>query len=472
MKPHKPQKPHDKKFSTLPLEPALISVVKELGFARLTPIQAQSIPVLLEGKDLIGQSKTGSGKTAAFALPILQKIHVERKMLQALVLCPTRELCTQVAREIRKFGRRHAGLQVLILSGGQPIRPQMAALEKGAHVVTGTPGRLIDHIRRSSLDLRQVKFVVLDEADRMLDMGFKDDIETILNSLPKLRQTAFFSATFPNSIEAMSKKYQKDPVKVVVKDDSEDKPDTDQTFYETHYEEKFHALLNLLHEKKPETSLVFCNQKVTVDELTNFLVEKGVSAACLHGDLEQSDRDRVMAKFRNQSIRVLIATDVAARGIDVENLDIVFNFDLPINPETYVHRIGRTGRAGRRGRALSLVMPREWKRVDAIEKFTGVKAKARIVDGIRPPLKKVIPQDSKMETLYISGGRKDKVRPGDILGALTGEAGKLDAADIGKIEIHDHFAYVAVTKKIASLALERLNQGKIKGRKFHVKMVR
>lgn len=460
-------------FNSLSLSPALLQVAAELGFKKLTPIQQQSIPLLLEGKDLIGQSKTGSGKTAAFALPLLQKINLKLKRIQALVLCPTRELCTQVAREIRKFGRRHPGLQVIILSGGEPIHPQLTALKRGVHIAVGTPGRLLDHLRRPTFDLSQVTTVVLDEADRMLDMGFREDMEIILKVTPTTRQTLFFSATYPESIETMSHTYQKNPVKITIEDQEQAVPAIQQNFYEAHYEEKFQALLCLLQKYNPDSALIFCNLKVTVAELTQFLLKSGVSVACLHGDLEQNERNKVMAKFRNGSTRLLVATDVAARGLDIEKLDSVFNFDLPANPDIYVHRIGRTGRAGQKGMAFSLVTPREWGKVKKIEEVMGLKTGHEILDFRNVKSDRKIPfKDSKMETLYISCGRKDKMRPGDILGALTGEAGGLKGSDIGKIEIFDQFSYVAISKSVATLALQRLNNGKIKGRKVRVEKVR
>ncbi|OFZ19411.1 MAG: ATP-dependent RNA helicase DbpA [Bdellovibrionales bacterium GWB1_55_8] len=460
-------------FGSLRLSPSLIQVVAELGYEKMTPIQAQSIPLLLEGKDLVGQSKTGSGKTVAFSLPILNSLRVDKRDIQALILCPTRELCTQVAREIRKLGRRLPGLQVLILSGGQPMHPQLEALRKGVHLVVGTPGRVRDHLQRGSLELGAVRSVVLDEADRMLDMGFQEDMEAILKKVPEKRQMLFFSATYPRSIDSMSRAYQHAPVRVTIEDE-DGKLSIRQVSYESTPEEKPEALLWLLNQHKPESAIVFCNLKATVTELAYALAREGVSCAALHGDLEQSERDRVMAKFRNHSTRVLIATDVAARGIDLENLDVVFNYDLPAKPDIYVHRIGRTGRAGKSGVAVSLAGVREKSKLQAIEKFTGTPIATQTLgrSGERAKKEGDAVAGAKMATLYISGGRKDKMRPGDILGALTGEAGGLEASKVGKIEIHDRFSYVAVSKEIAHLALQRLRDGRIKGRKFRVEPVR
>ena len=466
----------DQLFSSLALSASLQAVVRELGFSELTLIQAQSIPKIIEGRDLIGQSKTGSGKTAAFALPVLDRIHLRDRRIQAMVLCPTRELCTQVAREIRKLGRRHAGLQVLILSGGTPLYPQLTALEKGVHIVVGTPGRVLDLLNRKSLDLSESGYLVLDEADRMLEMGFHDDIEKIFKKTPTARQTVLFSATFPPKIESLSRAYQNKPVRVTIAEEKQTAPKIRQLYYEVADGVKLNGLLWLLQQYQTESAIVFCNLKVTVVDVAQFLRQAGVSSACLHGDLEQSERDRVMAKFRNKSTRILIATDVAARGIDVENLDAVFNFDFPARADVYVHRIGRTGRAGKTGLAVSLVLPREKGKVSAIQAYTGTLLEAKTLAKVEAldvqEFKKNLQQEATMTTLYISGGRKDKVRPGDLLGALTGEAGRLDGAQIGKIEIHDTFSYVAIDKAVAHIVIQRLRDGRIKGRKFRVELVR
>ena len=463
-------------FSSLSLSPALLEVVGELGFDQLTPIQAQSIPKIIEGRDLIGQSKTGSGKTAAFTLPVLDRIDLRNRRVQGIVLCPTRELCTQVAREVRRLGRRHAGLQVLILSGGTPLYPQLSAIEKGVHLVVGTPGRVLDLLHRKALDLSLATYVVLDEADRMLEMGFHDDIEKIFSKVPAVRQTVLFSATFPQKIESLSRAYQTKPVRVTIEEENQAAPKIRQVYYEVLPEVKANGLLWLLQQNKPESAIIFCNLKVTVVQVAKFLADAGVSSACLHGDLEQSERDRVMAKFRNKSTRILIATDVAARGIDVENLDAVFNFDFPARADVYVHRIGRTGRAGKKGLAISLVAPREKGKVSAIQAYTGTVIEPKTLAKVEAldvkEFKKTLQQEATMVTLFISGGRKDKVRPGDLLGALTGEAGRLDGTQIGKIEIHDTFSYVAIPKELATTVVQRLRDGRIKGRKFRVEMVR
>ena len=461
-------------FESLNISSDTMAIVKELGYVKMTPIQAESIPALLEGRDLIGQSKTGSGKTAAFTIPILEQIHVEQSAfrdVQAMILCPTRELCTQVTREVRKLGRKKIGLQVLELAGGVPVGPQARALESGVHIVVGTPGRVLDHLTRRTLNLSALKIIVLDEADRMLDMGFQAEMDEVMSALPERRQTVLFSATFPAGIQKLSERFQHQAVMVKIEQTPEDVASlssVEQRFYVVPSEnEKAECLLQVLSQLNPDSAIVFCNFKNTTFELTRELASLGVSVACLNGDLEQRDRDLVMAKFRNQSVRILVATDVAARGIDVEDMDLVVNFELPQKRENYVHRIGRTGRAGKSGLAISFILEREKNKVPAMANASGSAGSEQIID-----FEKSVPApvnlEAKMDTLIILEGRKNKMRPGDILGALTGEAGALSAEDIGKIEIHDFFAYVAVSKKLAKTALMRLQNGRIKGRKVRV----
>jgi len=456
-------------FDSLKLLPALAEVVKELGFERPTEIQARAIPALLAGRDLIGQSKTGSGKTLAFTLPILQNLYPERRV-QALVLCPTRELAVQVTREIRRLGRKLPGLGVACLVGGQPLSSQLGGLRMGVHVVVGTPGRVLDHLKRQTLDLSACERVVLDEADRMLDMGFQDEMEEILSQLPEPRQTVLFSATFPDKIEDISARFQNKPERITVASDASPSAQITQHVFEVPEEDKLNALLWVLAEQKPEQAIIFCNLKATVVELTECLEQAGSSAAGLQGDLEQSDRDRVMAKFRNKSVRLLVATDVAARGIDIDALDLVVNFDMP-KPDVYLHRIGRSGRAGKTGMAVSFYTPKESYKLKEIGSVSAIERQElpRDLDAAETSAAVI---DAKMTTLFISGGRKDKMRPGDILGALTGDAGGFAGTDIGKIEIHDRFSYVAVNSRVAEPAMHRLREGKIKGRKFRIELVR
>ena len=463
-------------FSELNLPPLLLEVIAELGFTKMTPIQAQSIPVLLSGRDLVGQSKTGSGKTAAFSIPILRNVNVKTRTVQALVLCPTRELCAQVAREMRRLGRRHAGLQILVCSGGQIISPQIGALEKGAHIAVGTPGRVLDLILRKKLILSTTTTVVIDEADRMLDMGFQEDMEQILAALPRKCQSVFFSATFPKSIDELSAKYQQNPIRVTITDEKGEVAAIEEKFYESSVEDKVKSLTRILEHHAPESAIVFTNMKAVAREVADALNAAGIHAASLHGDLEQFERDRVMARFRNHSTRILVATDVAARGIDVENLDLVVNYDCPSKPDTYVHRIGRTGRAGKSGLAISIISPREKYKLELIGEYTGKKSVVSPIPNTRPARDKIeakpAPKTAPMETISISAGRKDKLRPGDILGALTGESGGLKGDDVGKIEIHDRISYVAVRKEVAVHAIKSLESGKIKGRTFRVTLLR
>ncbi len=464
-------------FESLSLSAPLLKAVSTLGYTSPTEVQQASIPVLLSGRDLVAQSKTGSGKTAAFTLPVLEALRLEERSVQALVVCPTRELCSQVVREIRKLGRGQAGLAVLELCGGQPIKPQIAALERGVHIVVGTPGRLLDHVNRSTFPAAKIRTVVLDEADRMLDMGFGADVETILEQLPKDRQTALFSATFPPSIESICRRYLRDParVAVTVADVEESVGGTRHFQLNAQPEDKQRALFWALANYSHETALVFCNFKATVATLLRELDLAGVSAERLDGDLEQYHRDQVLARFRNQSIRVLVATDVAGRGLDVEGLDLVVNYEFPQKPSAYVHRAGRTGRAGKTGIAVSLITDREKSKVSAVEALAQTqleRVKWNAASGTDlQALTKQIARRAPMETLLISGGRKDKVRPGDILGALTGDSGGLAGTDIGKIEIQDRLSYVAVARDVSAKALDALNRGRIKGKRFRVSLV-
>ena len=456
-------------FDTLGLSESLLTVIQELGFESATAVQEACIPPLLEGRDVIGQSKTGSGKTVAFSLPILERLDLGAARLQALILCPTRELCAQVAREVRKLGRRHQGLQVRTISGGEPMREQVSALRRGVHVVVGTPGRVLDHLRRGNLDLSEVRTVVLDEADRMLEMGFQEDVESVVKEAPQGRQIVLFSATFPERIEEMSGAHQRDPVRLTIENE-EEVASIRQVILEAEGEDKLAALLWTLGNFEYETAIVFCNFKATVAELEKKLHLEGVSVDCIHGDLEQYDRDKVMTLLRGQSIRVLIATDVAARGIDVSELDLVVNYELPSQEEIYTHRIGRTGRAGAQGLAVSILDRRERSRMKALEESSGVSFEA--AEWTNRPNGEVLRRPAKMQTIQIGGGRKDKVRPGDILGALTGEAGGLSADDIGKIEIRDKASFVAVKLELSAQAARSLSNGKIKGRRFRASIVR
>jgi ATP-dependent RNA helicase DbpA len=452
-------------FSTLSLSSTLTQALEVLDYTQMTPIQAASLPAILAGRDVIAQARTGSGKTVAFSLGLLAQLDVAASKVQALVLCPTRELADQVAKEIRRLARFAPNLKVSILCGGVPLRVQLGSLEHEPHIVVGTPGRILEHLQKDTLSLKALRTLVLDEADRMLDMGFAESIAAIVALAPKQRQTLLFSATYPDEIRAISKNVQRDPLEVTI-DTTDRNEEIEQLFFEVDLTRKVDALAQLLREYKPETALVFCNTKLDTKDVANRLEQFGFSVLALHGDLEQRDRDEVFLRFANKSCSVLVATDVAARGLDVKELPAVISFELPQDPDIHVHRIGRTGRAGQKGLALSLVAPRESGRVLAIEAAQAKPlrwGKLSLADGTR---KEYSP--APMVTLVVDGGRKDKLRAGDILGALTGSAGF--AADvIGKIDIYDVRAYVAIKRAVADKALEKLRSGKIKGRSFRVR---
>lgn len=431
----------------------------------MTPIQAQSLPDILEGKDILAQAKTGSGKTAAFAIGLLNKLQVKTYQTQALVICPTRELADQVSKEIRRLARAIPNTKIITLCGGKSIAPQLASLEHSPHIVVGTPGRLLKHLQKETLKLDGLKTLVLDEADRMLDMGFLDDIKLIISMMPTQRQTLLFSATYPEQIKKISNAIQKNPIDVRV-ETTHDNKKIKQIFYEIPKGERTKTLITLLQHYKPESSVVFCNRKQQCKELQEELWQQGFHALALHGDLEQKDRDQVLVQFSNKSSSVLIATDVAARGLDIKDLEAVINFELAHDPEIHIHRIGRTGRAGKEGLALSLFMASEATKVNAIEEYQDGAVKVNKVSSLSA--RKDFKLSPPMVTLCINGGRKNKVRAGDILGALTADK-NISGSQIGKIDLFDIFAYVAVERSIAKQALKLLTEGKIKGRKFKVR---
>jgi ATP-independent RNA helicase DbpA len=457
-------------FRTLPLKPALLASVETLGFTEMTPVQAQSLPPILEGRDVIAQARTGSGKTAAFGLGLLQQIDVETIRLQALVLCPTRELADQVSKAIRKLAANIPNVKLLTLCGGMPLGPQLASLTHDPHIVVGTPGRIQEHLKRSSLHGGGIKVLVLDEADRMLDMGFSEAIDDIVGRISKHHQTLLFSATYAEEIRQVSKRLQRDPVEVTVETPHEETT-IEQRFHEVEPAQKLDALAQLLakgtlRDEQAQHALVFCNMRKDVDAVAEELDKRGFSALALHGDMEQRDRDEVLVQFANRSCAVLVATDVAARGLDIVALPLVVSFDIAHDLDTHTHRVGRTGRAGENGLAITLVTPRERPKATNIEQQLGQPLPWH-------PLR-VAPSRGKqlnlapMKTVVIDAGRQDKLRPGDILGALTGDAG-LDAKDIGKIDVFATRAYVAIRRDLANKALERLRAGKIKGRNFRVR---
>jgi ATP-independent RNA helicase DbpA len=433
----------------------------------MTPIQAAALPLALAGHDLIAQAATGSGKTAAFAIALLQRLDLGRPAVQALVLCPTRELADQVAQETRRLARAGDNTKVLVLCGGTPIGPQVDSLAHGAHVVVGTPGRIVDHLERGSLVLDALAVLVLDEADRMLDMGFAPDIATIGSRCPPKRQTLLFSATWPEGLAQLSRRFLRDPreVKVATQPTA---GKIRQRFYQVTETQRLDAVGRLLAHWRPARALAFCNTKVQCRDLVDVLRAQGIDALALHGDLEQRERDQVLVRFANRSCPVLVATDVAARGLDIVGLEAVVNVDISAETEQHIHRVGRTGRADADGWAFSLASLDEMGRVGRIEQLQGGEVEWFPLDGLTPTGDG--PVQAPMVTLQILGGRKEKIRRGDVLGALTGDGG-LPGTAIGKIDINDFSTYVAVDRAIAPKALRALNEGKVKGKKVKARLV-
>ena len=454
-------------FHQLELSTAMLSTLEQLGYQRPTPVQASAIPPILAGRDVIAMAKTGSGKTAAFGIGLLEHLNVRHFAVQGLVLCPTRELADQVAKALRELARSIANVKILTLCGGVAIGPQIGSLSHGAHLVVGTPGRVQDHLRKGTLVLDHLKTLVLDEADRMLDMGFRDAMDDIIGQLPGQRQTLLFSATWPESIRTLSEQYQRDPVDVRVAD-SEPAPDIDEQFYEIQPGQQADALAALLSLHRPGSCIAFCTTRQQCDELAEILNERGFSALALHGDLDQKDRDAVLVRFANQSVAVLLATDVAARGLDIKSLPLVVNVEPARDTEVHTHRVGRTGRAGEQGRAVTFCTPAQAHRVNRLEAARdGDLAWGDTGALLATPDRPVAPP---MRTLCVAGGRKDKVRPGDLMGALTGEAG-LPGDAVGKIDLFDFQCFVAIRSELAQKALKRLENGRIKGRRFRVRLV-
>lgn len=513
------------RFEELGLCPEIVKAVKKMGFEEASPIQAKAIPVMRTGRDVIGQAQTGTGKTAAFGIPILEKIDPKLKKLQAVVLCPTRELAIQVAEEIRNLGKYMHGIKVLPIYGGQEIVTQIRSLKSGTQLIIGTPGRVMDHMRRKTIKMETVQTVVLDEADEMLNMGFREDIETILEGVPDERQTVLFSATMPQAILEITKRFQKDAELVKVTKKELTVPNIEQYYYEVKPKNKEEVLARLLDIYTPKLSVVFCNTKKQVDLLVNGLLGRGYFAAGLHGDLKQQQRDRVMQGFRSGKTDILVATDVAARGIDVEEVEAVFNYDLPQDDEYYVHRVGRTGRAGREGRSFSFVSGKEAYKLKEIQRYCKTKIFAQKVpslnDVANTKMENILEQiDSVIETedltkyilaienkvnesdytamdmaaaflklgsgqneinqeelefgdtgaeeagmvrLFINIGKKNRAKPGDIVGALAGESG-IPGKLIGSIDMYDKYTFVEVPKEYAKDVLNAMNNAKIKGK--------
>ena len=516
-------------FEEMCLDTRIMRAIAEMGFEQPSPIQAQSIPIAVEGKDMIGQARTGTGKTASFGIPMLQRINPKDKNLQAIVLCPTRELAIQSANEIRKLAKFLHGIKVLPIYGGQEISKQIRSLKGGVQIVIGTPGRVMDHLRRHTLKPQTVDIVVLDEADEMLNMGFREDIETILGQLPEERQTMLFSATMPKPILEIAKRYLHEPeiVKVIQKELTV--PKIEQYYYEVNPRKKNEVLSRLLDMYDPSLSLVFCNTKRKVDELVADLKGRGYFAEGLHGDMKQSQRDRVMNGFRNGRTDILVATDVAARGIDVDDVEAVFNYDVPQDDEYYVHRIGRTGRAGREGRAFTLVVGKEIYKLKDIQRYCKTKIRRQPIPSVNDvaaiKVEKLLEQageliatdglgrmmdlleeyldgsdysatemaaallamqlgetstqtlpkeefgdtgaEPAMVRMFMNIGKKDRVRIGDILGAVAGESG-MEGALVGTIDMYDNFSFVEVPQEYAAAVLEAMNHSKIKGRRVNM----
>ncbi|HHT9109863.1 MAG TPA: DEAD/DEAH box helicase [Candidatus Brocadiaceae bacterium] len=518
------------RFENLTISKDVRKAIESLGFEEATPIQAQAIPYILEGRDVIGQAQTGTGKTAAFGIPALDMLDAENRKLQAVVLCPTRELAIQVAEELKKLAKYKKDTEILPIYGGQAIDRQIRVLKKGVQIIVGTPGRVIDHLERQTLKMDKVKMVVLDEADEMLDMGFREDIELILKKIPKQRQIVLFSATMPKAILDLAHKYQNNPqiVKVVHKELTV--PSVEQFYFELNESSKPDILSRLMDIYNLKSSLVFCNTKRRVDKLVEDMQTRGYLADGLHGDLKQMQRDNVMSKFRKGTIEMLVATDVAARGIDVENVEAVFNYDVPLDEEQYVHRIGRTGRAGKTGRAFTFVVGRDIYQIKDIQRYTKAKITPQKVptvhdvkeirtDLMLQKVKDVIQaghmgkyvhwieelleenytaldvaasllkivmgdeenekqfQDEKssrgaktsedMDRLFINIGRKEKINPKDILASIAENTG-ISGKLIGAIDIYDKFTFVDVSSKHSEEIQNAMEDVKIKGKRISV----
>jgi len=446
-------------FSTLPLPQEMLTNLDSLGYKKMTPIQAEALPPILDNKDVIAQAKTGSGKTAAFGIGLLNRLDVKKFRVQSLVLCPTRELADQVAKELRKIARFKHNIKILILCGGESFGKQLGSLSHQAHIIVGTPGRVLKHLNKDSLNLENLETLVFDEADRMLDMGFMEEIQSVLEYVPKERQTLLFSATYDDEIIDISKKIQKDAISVkTVSTESANK--IDEYFYEV--SSKQDALIKVLSTYTPENVIVFTNTKIEAKELAENLQKAKIDAIAIHGDLEQYERNDVLVQFANKSCPILVATDVAARGLDIKELSMVVNYDIPHGSETYTHRIGRTGRAGADGIAITLFNSFE---IDKADEYKNDTRKFESSESLK--VKAGFEMKPQYVTLVIEGGKKDKVRAGDLLGALTGDAG-LKGSSIGKIDIYDRQSYVAIERALIKEAHAQLSKGKIKGKKFSV----
>lgn len=458
--------PDSDAFDTLNLKPELLGNLADIGYTQMTLVQAETLPLLIDGIDVLARAKTGSGKTAAFGLGLLNKLDATSFKIQALVLCPTRELADQVAKEIRRLARAIPNIKISSVCGGAPLRDQTASLKRSPHIIVGTPGRVHKHLRSGNIDLAGLQTFVLDEADRMLDMGFMDELDAILTFVPAKRQTLLFSATYPDAIAAMSERVQRDPQTVDVTDDEQPAQIT-QTWCSVTRENRQEELVRVLRAWGGALNLVFCNTKIDCAEVAQYLHAQKIIAVALHGDLDQAQRSQVLVRFSNRSASVLIATDVAARGLDVKDIDAVFNYELPQQAEIYVHRIGRTGRAGKTGVAVSLIEEREMWRLAEIEKaLPDALIQQRGIPDAKRGDETLTPL---MTTIQIGGGRKNKLRPGDLLGALTAQGG-IPGDAVGSIDLFDTVAYVAIQNKHVPKALRQLSDRPIKGRKYRARV--
>jgi ATP-dependent RNA helicase DeaD len=518
------------KFNELAVSHEILKAVSDMGFEETTPIQSLTIPLILKRRDVIGQAQTGTGKTAAFGIPIIEMLDAKNKKPQAIVLCPTRELAIQVAEEMNCLAKYKRHVSILPIFGGQPISRQIHALDRGVQIIIGTPGRVMDHLDRKTLKLDNIKMVVLDEADEMLNMGFREDIEIILKSIPEERQMAFFSATMPKPFMNLTTKYQNNPELVKLVHDKLTVPDTKQIYYEIKENMKLETLSRVVDIYDFQKSLVFCNTKSKVDEVANHLQARGYSAEGIHGDLSQAQRNRAMTKFRNGLIEILVATDVAARGIDVEDIGAVFNYDVPQDEEYYVHRIGRTGRVGKSGYAFTFVSGKGMYKLRNIQRYANVKIKRehvptrKNVEEVKinqyfEKVRKVLEKDNNdyinmvehlignentslevagallrlaleqqeniktqelsekpktktgMARLFLSVGQKDKIKKGDMLGAVAGETG-LDGGLIGRIDIHHAYSFVDVPREDVELVLSKMKNAKFKDKTINVEIAK
>lgn len=449
-------------FVDLDLRPELQASTQEMGYTSLTDIQALSLPVMLSGKDVLAQAKTGSGKTAAFGLNILESLDSTKTYTHALVLCPTRELADQVAEQLRLLAKRMSNVKITTLYGGVPMPGQIATLKHRPHIIVGTPGRVMDHMLKHRISLKNMQHLVLDEADRMLDMGFADELDVIFQHLPKQHQTLLFSATYPDSIAAMSEQIQRNPERIEAQT-LHNVAKIEQLAYKVNPEHRTQAVAALLTHYQAQASIVFCQTKADTFTVTEALVDKGFAAVALNGDIEQRDRTQVLTRFAHKSALVLVATDVAARGLDIDAVDLVINYQVTDEPDVYVHRIGRTGRADATGRAITLVSESEIPALKAIEAHAQVVLKPKGIESVRFHANRII--QPEFMTVSIDGGKRQKLRPGDILGALTKEAG-IPGEDIGKINVTNQVSFIAIKIRSVKRALAQFREGKIKGKRF------